>query len=354
MLKSIHYTRGFAALLVVMFHYSFMYIGKVEPFNRIFLNGGFGVDLFFLISGFIITYVTAKSGRVSSFFVKRFFRIYPLFLFILIISSIFLIRYSVHPLWSMIKSGLFILQDYNRPAPAFDYNFIGPAWTLSYEIWFYFVFGIAMILNHKHRVLIASFILLAQVFMLQFTITGSVSLNSGYVASLGDSSYTDHALKFLSTSLHLEFLLGMWLCEAFIRGWMKVKYTISGPMIMLLSMLSGWLYFSNVFYGYGFTEFNLIALPLFFAIIMYESNFKIPNLRILSFFGDISFSIYITHFFIMYLLLEHPPYFWSETANLTKLVISTSIAITFAYLMHKVVELPFIKIGRKLHYDDVN
>lgn len=354
MLKSIHYTRGFAALLVVMFHYSFMYVGKVEPFNRIFLNGGFGVDLFFLISGFIITYVTAKNGRVFSFFVKRFFRIYPLFLFILIISSIFLLRYNVHPLWSMIKSGMFILQDYNKPAPAFDYNFIGPAWTLSYEIWFYFVFGIAMILNHKHRVPIASVILLAQVFMLQFTVTGSVSLNSGYVASLGDSSYTDHALKFFSTSLHLEFLLGMWLCEAFIRGWMKIRYAISGPVIMLLFMLSGWLYFSNVFYGYGFTEFYLIALPLFFAIIMYESNFKIPNSRILSFFGDISFSIYITHFFIMYLLLEHPPYFWSEIADLTKLVISTSIAIAFAYLMHKLVELPFIKIGRKLYYNDLN
>lgn len=354
MLKSIHYTRGFAALLIVMFHYSFMYIGKVEPFNRIFLNGGFGVDLFFLISGFIITYVTAKSGRVSSFFVKRFFRIYPLFLFILIISSIFLIRYNVHPLWSMIKAGLFILQDYNRPAPAFDYNFIGPAWTLSYEIWFYFVFGMAMMINHKHRVLIASTILIAQVFLLQLTFTGSVSLNSSYVAALGDSSYVDHALKFFSTTLHLEFLLGMWLCEAFIRGWMKVSNAISCPMIMLLLALSGWLYFSNVFYGYGFTEFYLIALPLFFAIIMYESNFKIPNSRILSFFGDISFSIYITHFFIMYLLLEHPPYFWSEIADLTKLVISTSIAITFAYLMRKLVELPFIKIGRKLYYNDLN
>lgn len=73
MLKSIHYTRGFAALLVVMFHFSFMYIGKVEPFNTVFLNGGFGVDLFFLISGFIITYVTEKKTQASDFFLKRFF-----------------------------------------------------------------------------------------------------------------------------------------------------------------------------------------------------------------------------------------------------------------------------------------
>lgn len=348
MLKSIHYTRGFAALLIVMFHFSFMYIGKVEPYNMVFLNGGFGVDLFFLISGFIITYVTAKKGNVAGFFLKRFFRIYPLFLFILVISSIFLVRYNVHPIWTMIKSGMFILQDYNRPAPAFDYNFIGPAWTLSYEIWFYFVFGMAMMINHKHRVLIASTILIAQVFLLQLTFTGSVSLNSSYVAALGDSSYVDHALKFFSTTLHLEFLLGMWLCEAFIRGWMKVRNAISCPMIMLLLALSGWLYFSDIVEGYGLTEFYLIALPLFFAIIMYESNFKISESRVLQFFGNISFSIYITHFFIMYLLLEHPPYYWSEASNLTKLVTSTLIAIAFAYILHRLVELPFIKIGKKI------
>lgn len=346
MLKSIHYTRGFAALLVVLFHFSFMYIGKIEPFNTAFLNGGFGVDLFFLISGFIICYVTSKKGHVIIFFLKRFFRIYPLFLFILIISSIFLVRYNVHPLWTMIKSGMFILQDYNKPAPEFDFNFIGPAWTLSYEIWFYFVFGMAMMVSHKHRVLVASAILLAQVFLLQFTFTGSVSLNSSYVASLGDSSYSDHALKFFSTSLHLEFLLGMWLCEAFMRGWLKVRAAICIPVLMLLASLSGWLYFSEVVYGSGLTKFYLIALPLFIAIIIYESNFKMFNSRVMSFFGDISFSIYITHFFIMYLLLEHPPYFWNDAGNLTKLVTSTILAIVFAYILHKLVELPFIKIGR--------
>ena len=106
MLKSIHYARGMAALLVVLFHFSFMFIGKMEPYNTIFLNGGFGVDFFFLISGFIISFVTQEKIKLSTFLLKRFFRIYPLFLFILIISSIFLIRYNVHPLWSIIKSGL--------------------------------------------------------------------------------------------------------------------------------------------------------------------------------------------------------------------------------------------------------
>jgi len=351
MLKSIHYTRGLAALLVVMFHFSFMYIGKVEPFNTAFLNGGFGVDLFFLISGFIIAYVTNHDGNVFNFFLKRFFRIYPLFLFILVISSIFLVRYNVHPIWSMIKSGLFILQDYNRPAPEFDFNLIGPAWTLSYEIWFYFVFGIAMLINHSHRVLITSALLLAQVFLLQIFFTGSTSLSSEYVAAIGDSSYVDHALKFFSTSLHLEFLLGMWICEAFRRGWLHLKPAVTYPLISLLALLSGWLYFSEIVYGSGFTQFYLIALPLFIAIILCEQNFKVFNSRVLSFFGDISFSIYITHFFIMYLLLEHPPFFWQEAGNLTKLATSTIIAITFAYVLHKLVELPFIKIGRMLQVE---
>ncbi|PAW36174.1 hypothetical protein CIL06_10875 [Pantoea vagans] len=354
MLKSIHYTRGLAALLVVMYHFSFMYIGKVEPFNTAFLNGGFGVDLFFLISGFIITYVTEKKSHMFIFFLKRFFRIYPLFLFVLIISSIFLVRYNVHPIWSMIKSGLFILQDYNRPAPAFDFNFIGPAWTLSYEIGFYFVFGVAMMISHSNRVLIASVLLITQVFLLQFIFTGSLSLDSAYVASLMDNSYADHAVKFFSTSIHLEFILGMWLCIAFNRGWLNIKSIGVYPVVGLLFALSGWLYFSDIFYGYGVTEFYVMALPLFTATIISEANFKIFDCRILTLIGDISFSLYITHFFIMYLLLEHPPFFWQDAGNLTKLIASTLSAIVFAYLLHKLVELPFIKIGRKLTNKVIN
>ncbi|HEP0935593.1 TPA: acyltransferase [Enterobacter roggenkampii] len=348
MLKSIHYARGMAALLVVLFHFSFMYIGKVEPYNTMFLNGGFGVDFFFLISGFIISFVTQKKISLQAFLLKRFFRIYPLFLFILIISSIYLVRYNVHPLWSMMKSGLLILQDYNRPAPEFDFNFIGPAWTLSYEAWFYLIFGISMFINHNKRIEIASLLLIAQVFILQFTFSGSISLNSSYVGSIGDSSYLDHAIKFFSTSLHLEFIAGMWLFKVFSRSSLVIFGRFTLPLVFSLTAVSIALYFSTLVYGSGFTSFYIIALPLFIALILCEANFKLPNSRILTFFGDISFSIYITHFFIMYLFLEHFADFLSSSSNVMKLVVPTIAAIVFAYVLHKLVEAPVIKASKNI------
>lgn len=349
MLKTIHYARGLAALLVVMFHFSFMYLGKVEPYNTIFLNGGFGVDLFFLISGFIIAYVTKNTNtKVSHFFIKRFFRIYPLFFLILVVSCILLERYNVHPLRSMIKSGLLILQDYNRPAPEFDFNLIGPAWTLSYEIWFYFVFGISMLINHKHRILISSLLLMAQVFSLQYIFSGAISLNSSHVGAIGDSSYLDHIIKFFSTTLHLEFIAGMWIFILFDEVKIKINKKIALITAIILSLSSCVIYFSKLVYGSGLTQFYIIALPVFIALITTEYCFNVYNSRMLAFLGDISFSIYITHFFIMYTLLEHPPFFWSDSNNLTKLVFSTSMAIAFAFVMHKIVELPFIRVGKKL------
>ncbi|HDR2701943.1 acyltransferase family protein [Enterobacter roggenkampii] len=347
MLKSIHYARGMAALLVVLFHFSFMFIGKMEPYNTIFLNGGFGVDFFFLISGFIISFVTQEKIKLSTFLLKRFFRIYPLFLFILIISSIFLIRYNVHPLWSIIKSGLLILQDYNKPAPEFDFNLIGPAWTLSYEAWFYLIFGISMFISHKKRIEVTTALLLVQVFSLQFVFSGSISLNSSYVGSLGDSSYLDHAIKFFSTSLHLEFIAGMWMFKLFNRGSLNFPGTFTIPFSLALAISSVALYFSKVVSGTGFTSFYVIAIPLFIAMILCEANFNIPKSKTLSLLGDISFSIYISHFFIMYLFLENFPDFLISSWNIIKLVIPTIVAILFAYILHKSIEVPIIKAARK-------
>jgi peptidoglycan/LPS O-acetylase OafA/YrhL len=331
-----------------------MYIGKTEPYNTLFLNGGFGVDLFFLISGFIISFVTdIKRTNIVNFYIKRFFRIYPSFLFILIISSIFLIRYNVHPIWSMIKSGLLILQDYNKPAPAFDFNFIGPAWTLSYEFWFYFIFGISILIDYKRRIEIATVILILQVFVLQVAFTGGISLDSSYVASIGDSSYLDHMIKFFSNTLHLEFIAGMWIYVLYKNCSPSTnKYAIS-VIIATLFISSVLLYLSTLVYGSGLTSFYLIALPLFISVILLEKNFNISNYRVLFFFGDISFSIYITHFFIMYLIVEHPPYLWSEMGSFLKLISSTCAAIAFAFVTHRLIELPFKKFGRRFEVSKI-
>ncbi|MGU0160090.1 acyltransferase family protein [Escherichia coli] len=80
------YARGFAALFVFFSHYkdtinNSLTINGKGLATFLFMNGGFGVDLFFVISGFVILMSTEKcsSRRMNciDFLIKRFFRIYP-------------------------------------------------------------------------------------------------------------------------------------------------------------------------------------------------------------------------------------------------------------------------------------
>ncbi len=79
--KSIHYLRGIAALLVVAYHNK-QYLNEVyaqkDLGDLLFISGGFGVDLFFIISGFIIMLSSQKKETNSpiNFMTRRFFRIY--------------------------------------------------------------------------------------------------------------------------------------------------------------------------------------------------------------------------------------------------------------------------------------
>lgn len=83
MVFSVHYLRGLAAVIVVCFHYRYYINDSFSNINLgdfLFSNGAYGVDLFFIISGFIICYSTRRPEKLPalSFGLKRFFRIYPL------------------------------------------------------------------------------------------------------------------------------------------------------------------------------------------------------------------------------------------------------------------------------------
>lgn len=135
--------RGLAALIVVLHHitasngFYFQYL----PFNNIFKAGWNGVDFFFVLSGFIITYVHYKDlghqNRIPSYLTKRIIRIYPPYWIFAIISTIF--YFFIHTvntdsLLFIVKSFFLVPQDHN---PVLDVG-----WSLVHEIVFYILFAI--------------------------------------------------------------------------------------------------------------------------------------------------------------------------------------------------------------------
>jgi peptidoglycan/LPS O-acetylase OafA/YrhL len=131
--------RGFAALCVVFDHGSTLLLLPVRSFLYQWLNlGQYGVFVFFLVSGYIVPASLERKGSVRGFWISRAFRLYPMFLVVLVLSAVaYVTGYGTvanagrHPL-TAILGWLFMLQ--NLVA---GLNVPVVTWTLSYEMVFY-------------------------------------------------------------------------------------------------------------------------------------------------------------------------------------------------------------------------
>ncbi len=154
----IQYLRGLATFLVLIVHSDHM-LGQEKYFgtNYIgeFANGGnLGVDLFFVISGFIMYHITDGFSRATDsgqFLRRRFFRIVP-FMWLSIIV-VYLLR-------STIRGGIdpvpFIRGFFLWPVGDLDPN---PVWTLRHELFFYLCAFLCMAFRRGYLIL-AGFLLL--------------------------------------------------------------------------------------------------------------------------------------------------------------------------------------------------
>jgi hypothetical protein len=148
--------RGVAALAVVLWHAS-RYLG---PYGtgigaKLFLPGQMGVDLFFIISGFIMTVTTqSNDGSTKSsleFFAKRFAKIWPFYaiatiLFLIVARTDLRFLFDFEQFQRLLKGLLFLPSgSATELAPSFAWPPLPIGWTLNYEIYFYLFFGTLML-----------------------------------------------------------------------------------------------------------------------------------------------------------------------------------------------------------------
>ena len=161
-LELLDYGRFFAAIIVVLFHYTFNGInnGKISSISYIPLvvditkYGYLGVELFFMISGYVI-FFSAKSGDASKFAVGRALRLYPAYWFGVCFTSLFALLWggdlmAVQPL--QIAVNMTMLQSFLGVK-----HVDGVYWTLVYEITFYCAVLVFLVLGfqkHLHNIFI--------------------------------------------------------------------------------------------------------------------------------------------------------------------------------------------------------
>ncbi|ELY4001910.1 acyltransferase [Cronobacter dublinensis] len=331
---SVHYMRGIACIFVVLMHYgSFI--------NNTFFFGIFGVDLFFIISGFIITLTTIENDSATGFMGKRFWRIYPCFFIVWAISVPAL--YYNEPIAQIIKSLFLIHKEYNwHSAPGYGWNLIGPPWTLTYEFLFYAIMWLAMLISHKHRVVIASLFIVVSVFSLQLIFNNKLSFDSYVSAKITSDNFLQIPVKLLSTTILFEFIFGM-LVAYFYKKLSKLRVNTSIVLSAVFISLSIYLFITKPNVGFGFKGFFWHSSLLFTGILLLESILIKKMNSIFLFLGDISFTLYLVHFPLMKILLTYIPTLAEKEHKIFAFICIIIASFLASWLLHKYVELPIMK-----------
>jgi exopolysaccharide production protein ExoZ len=274
----IQYLRGVAAALVVLYHTTMM--SAVAPLFPIHI-GKFGVDIFFVVSGFVMWSTTAgQSRRPLAFWKARIARIVPLYWIVttLFVATLLLapgatINARVLDFGHIVKSYLLI--------PAVDPGVGGIApiysigWTLQFEMFFYAVFGLCLLIGS----------LRARGWALLVAFVGLV------VAGLVTRP-DDPILVTYTSPLLLEFLAGVGIAmlqERLLRlgHWRGGALIASGVALIALSLgLSGHAEIAATGTGCALLVAGALA---------FEAAARARPLRLFKLIGDASYSMYLIH-----------------------------------------------------------
>ncbi|HLK30807.1 MAG TPA: acyltransferase [Puia sp.] len=296
--------RGIAALLVAIFHFE-MAIARFIPsqqtmfFDKCYLM----VDLFFIMSGFIMFHVYGKAFEAAiekksfrQFIVARFARIYPLHFFSLLALIVF-IQFLPQP-----DSQAKLIEDISALPANFlllhsfyvtkIYTWNIPSWSISPEWWSYMVFPLlALSINKKKALSIIFFILfiIGAYYSIMYLLPRKNPLYpSAPVPHNINSTYDYGFLRGLA-----GFMCGMIIYQAYqIASVKKIFQKDIFSVLLLLLMIA----------ALHFAVNDAICVVLFSLLVLsFASNegfvHKACNTKVLQFIGDISFSIYMMQIF---------------------------------------------------------
>jgi peptidoglycan/LPS O-acetylase OafA/YrhL len=328
--------RGISILLVVTYHITD---------HKLFKNGFLGVDIFFVISGFILTYKYLDNINLKTYFLNRVKRIIPTLLLTLIFSILimnFYIKdsYIFNENIKLIRNTLFFVNnlyllkniDYFNPEVS---NFLTyHLWSLSIEEQFYLIFPFVMLFKNNHKVIIFISIL----FFIIFFFSSIVIVDRGL--GLDDLFFVKSQNFFNPLVRFIEILIG---CISAII--VKNKFRINSLMSYFILAVIVSIYFFGNFANENHPGFITILFSLLLSsfIISLHSNKNnylnyFLNLKFFQIFGYISYTLYLLHIPILFLIFH---YFKNE--NLLINIFSFSLVSIISFFVWKFYELPIYK-----------
>jgi len=345
--------RGLAILLVVFFHN----FGFINYFGF----GWLGVDLFFVLSGFLISDVLLKTvtdkNYLRNFYMRRALRIFPLYYLVLIITIFILSAipslndnlnyYAANQwwFWTYLQNWLYV---YKTPE---NTNFLLHFWSLAVEEQFYLVWPFVILLLRKPKVL-----LITVSFFLVFIIATRIVLWENHVEGFKYFSlYTFTRADGICIGSMLALIIR-------INPLFLKKYV--GLVALFLSALNFLFFFLNRAHAFSFPFFPFVGYTTFavmFALLIHEAVSgeifiinKVFSNAILKFFGKISYGFYVFHWPIYVVLNPRLTHYFetihditSKGAQVLSSIIATAIGLGLSIISYHFLEMKFIKLKHR-------
>ncbi|HEY4944397.1 MAG TPA: acyltransferase [Rhizomicrobium sp.] len=303
--------RAVAAVLVVFTHIDAIKLGT------------FGVDIFFVISGFVIAY----AGHADSwrpFILKRIFRIVPLYwlgtiaVFFAALLAPRLLKNTTSDPADLLKS-LFFVPFAKAGATVQPVLFLG--WTLDYEMLFYSIFAAGLAVWRRHAVVLT---------------TGAIGL---LVAAGAVLHIRSEPLRFWTSPITLEFVAGMWLFVVWKSG--RLAQCPAWLGIAGVGLLVAFMTWSEI-ENFPFNRVVVSCIPATAIVALglsCEGKFRVPNWAVG--IGNASYSLYLFHPYIvipaqkLVLHVTHDP-----LAMAAAIPLMIAAAVGVALLSYRLIERP--------------
>jgi exopolysaccharide production protein ExoZ len=274
-LQSLQVLRAVAATSVVYFH-----IGAVPEF------GSFGVDIFFVISGFVMAMIITGGQSPYTFAISRLARIVPLYwilttgLLLLAAVKPELLNSTTADLGNYLKSLFFIpyVKENGLLRPMLHVG-----WTLNYEMFFYACLLVAIIAARRFYLPLTLLLL-----VLAYGVVGQ--------------SQNEVAAGFFGSTLLFEFGFGLCAFELYRRRWLEAA---GKPALIVAALLSyGLMAVVQVadVDGPRWLVFGVPSVLLVLALTSLEGALFSRNsrgIRVLASIGDASYATYLSHFYVV-------------------------------------------------------
>jgi peptidoglycan/LPS O-acetylase OafA/YrhL len=357
--------RGVCAVMVVLFHLQFIGVGFNIP---VVSNGYLFVDFFFVLSGFIMYFNYGKLAglsAVSHFLGLRFFRIYPMHLFMLLAFLAYgylqwiarIVQHSrsaVPPIdndWLGVFLNVTLVNGLGIRPPAFNI----PSWSISAEFWTYLIFAVVVAVMGRITARPLGF---AAIFVVVSTC--GLALLLGFARPLTIGQINSFALP----RCVLGFFLGAGLCAVLPTVERHGVNKNGGTLGVLLQLIS--IAAVLILVSISGDHWPDLLLPYLFTAVIAAFAYwpgtwlvSVVRSRPLLWLGARSYSIYMVHWFILLIVagfarnVLHVSAFngrLTVDSGLKLFLMSASIAavLTVASITYRCVEEPGRRLGRRL------